>query len=51
MIGSESNMLGSDVKIVERTKDTCARIYAIEVTEIFVRKVDSKVLIFFYRER
>ena len=39
-IVSESNMLGSDVQIAERTKDGCAHIYAIAVTDIFNKKVE-----------
>ena len=37
-------MIGSNVRIAERTKDGCAKIYAIAVTGVFDRKVDSKVL-------
>ena len=41
---SESNMLDSDARIAERTKDGCAQMYAIAVTEVFDRKLDSKML-------
>ena len=45
-IVSESNILDSDARITERTKDGCTKIYAIAVTDTFDRKVDSKVLLF-----